>query len=76
MAHSRTFLRRGVFQDLDFSSCIRFANEDKENIQDVFYCSSDSINYLNFRSPTGRVALTDKKDCLRFYLFESIMQKK
>ena len=67
-------LQKGVFQDLDFMSCLRFANENKNSVQNLFCWSSDAVAYLNNRNPPGCRNLSDKKHRLLCHFFESMIQ--
>ena len=54
-------IKRGVFQDLEFISYIRFTEKNKSNIQDLFYWSEDVTSYLNLFNPKGFSTLKYKK---------------
>ena len=55
-------LKRGNFQDLSFTSPLRFKEENKSKVQDLFFWSEDVINYLTIRKPAGCRTLLDKKN--------------
>jgi len=70
----KTNLARGVFQDLEFIGALRFRDEYKRKVQDLFQWDVRVLKFLDRRKPKGCETLEDKKHRLLCYLFETTLQ--
>ena len=71
--HKTNGVRRGYFQDLDFIAAIRFKDEDKADVQNLFHWTEEVLRFLDERKPKGK-QLLQKKHRLVCYLFETTLQ--